>query len=515
MIHDLELTQPGLVSPAYDICIVGSGAAGIVLALELLKAGKRILMLEGGGAELEERSQDPYRSEVVGLTHRGVHVGRFRAKGGTTTKWGGQILEFDVHDFEVRESIPESGWPFPKSELVPFYPTSLEDVGLGGVTREDAAVWHEIGLEPPVFTGFEPYFSRWLPDPLMARVHRKALEENAQMDLWLHASVVEILFDGEHAKGVRTRTLTGIQAVFEAPQFVFALGTIESSRFFLQPRAGGLPWNRSGLLGKHYQDHIDVNAADVQPRDAKRFHELFDNVFSRGFKYHPKIRLSPAIQREQGTLNVAATMYFLSDVDAELARLKTTAKNILRGRVRELTASDVVHTIRNLPLLLRQVYRYSVQKRAFNPPSADIKLRVHCEQQPTSPSSITLSEEKDGLGLYRTRLDWQITDVELATIRTCVLEAQKALAAVATVTPDPKLLALDPGFRVQCDDSNHHMGGMRMDHDPTKGVVDPNLLLHGTDNVYVCSAAVFPTSSFSNPTHTLLALAARLAKHLS
>ena len=513
MIRDLETTQPKAVAP-YDLCIVGSGAAGILLALELLPTGKRILMLEGGGNDLEDRSQDPYRSEVVGLTHRGIHTGRFRAKGGTTTKWGGQILEFDARDFEVRDAVPESGWPFPKSELTPFYPRSLEGVGLGNVTRDDAAVWREIGLEQPRFEGFEPYFSRWLPDPLMARVHRKALEESPNLDLWLHATVVEILFDGERAKAVRARTLTGVEATFEATNFVFALGAIESSRFFLQPRAEGLPWNRSGLLGKHYQDHIDVNAADVTPKNPKRFHQLFDNVFSRGFKYHPKIRLAPSIQKEKGTLNVAATMYFVSDVDEELARLKVTAKNILRGHLRDVTASDLAHTLRNLPLLLRQVYRYGVQHRAYNPPTATIKLRVHCEQQPDSPSTITLSDEKDALGLYRTRLDWQITDTELATIRTCVLEAQRALADVALVTPDPKLLSGEPSFRLQCDDSNHHMGGMRMAVSPDEGVVDPNLRLHGTSNVYVCSSAVFPTSSFSNPTHTLLALAARLAAHL-
>ncbi len=73
----------------------------------------------------------------------------------------------------------------------------------------------------------------------------------------------------------------------------------------------------------------------------------------------------------------------------------------------------------------------------------------------------------------------------------------------------------DPSFIARCDDSNHHMGGMRMGSSAAAGVVDPDLLLYGTSNVYVCSSAVFPTSGFSNPTHTLLALAVRLAEHLS
>ena len=59
------------------------------------------------------------------------------------------------------------------------------------------------------------------------------------------------------------------------------------------------------------------------------------------------------------------------------------------------------------------------------------------------------------------------------------------------------------------------MGGMRMAASPTDGVVTPDLLLHGTRNVYICSGAVFPTSGFSNPTHTVLALAIRLADRLA
>jgi choline dehydrogenase-like flavoprotein len=65
------------------------------------------------------------------------------------------------------------------------------------------------------------------------------------------------------------------------------------------------------------------------------------------------------------------------------------------------------------------------------------------------------------------------------------------------------------------DDSYHHMGATRMSSSSRTGVVDPDLRLFGIRNGYVCSTSVFPTSGFSNPTHTLIALAARLAEHLA
>jgi choline dehydrogenase-like flavoprotein len=114
----------------------------------------------------------------------------------------------------------------------------------------------------------------------------------------------------------------------------------------------------------------------------------------------------------------------------------------------------------------------------------------------------------------RTRLDWQISERELATIRQYVQVATRSLAGVARIVPDQDLLSGSSTFLARCDDSNHHMGGMRMSASAATGAVDPNLRLYGLDNTYVCSSAVFPTSGFSNPTHTLLALAVRLSEHL-
>jgi len=511
MIRDLLQSQPE-AGAAADICIVGAGAAGIVLAVDLARRGKSVLLLEGGGSEIEESSQDPYLSELSGLPHRGIHTGRFRAKGGTTTKWGGQILELDTLDFEQRPGIDGSGWSFPKSELTPFYERALEFEGLAKVTRQDEEVWREIGEASPKLPDLEPYFSRWCPEPNFARLHRKSIEEHSGISLWLHANATEPVLEGEVMRGVRCRTLTGKEATFHASQFIFCLGGIESSRFFLQPRATGLPWNSSGLLGKHFQDHVDCNAATVEPIHTGRFHRMFDNVFTRGFKYHPKLRLAVSEQAAHGTLNVASTMAFVSDTDETLTELKTTAKSFLRGRVREIGAAEVGFAARHLPLIVRQGFRYKVQHRAYNPPDARIFLRVHCEQEPMSRSSVTLADTRDALGLRRTRLDWKISEKELASIREYVRIATKSLASVAHVHPHEDLSS--DKFLAHCDDSNHHMGGMRMSDSPAKGVVDSNLRLHGTSNAYICSSAVFPTSGFSNPTHTLLALAVRLAQHL-
>ena len=514
MMRDLEHGVP--TDPQHaDVCIVGAGAAGILLAVELARLGKSVLLLEGGGRDVEEPSQDTYRGEVTGVRHNGIHVGRFRATGGSTNRWGGQILELDDLDFQVRPGVAGSGWPISKSELTPHYARAIELEGLADSTLSDIAVWKEIGLATPAFAELEPFFSRWCPEPNFARLHRDTLEANSAITVWLHANAVGISWQDARFRSVRCRTLSGIEATFTADEFVFCLGGIESSRFFLQPRSADGPWQRSGLLGRHFQDHIICAGAIIEPTTPAALHKAFDNVFSRGYKYQPKLRLAPARQAEAQTLNVAATVSFLGDSDQILAQLKETAKRLLRGRWRESKPSEVLYALRHSPLLARQIYRYSIQHRAFNPPGGIIELLVHCEQEPESKSSITLADTQDSLGLRRTRLNWQVSEHELRSIRTITDVAVKSLAHLGRVVPDPDLMALDLRFIERCGDGYHHMGGMRMSTSPEKGLVDTDLRLHGTDNAYICSSAVFPTSGFSNPTHTLLALAVRLANHLS
>lgn len=514
MLRDLQHTQP---SPdrRSDVVVVGAGAAGIALSVELARLGRRVTLLEGGGAAPEPASQELYRTQLPGLPHRGVHEGRFRTLGGTTTQWGGQILELEAEDFEPHSWIPGSGWPIRKAELAPFYARALAIEGVGGSMLDDAEVWRALGEKQPSLPDLELYLSRWCPEPNFARLHRGALDGSG-IEVWCHANAVGLEREGGHITGVRCRTLTGQEAVFRAQHFVFALGAVESSRFFLQPLPeGSLPWNVSGLLGRHFQDHIDSDAAVLRPKDAKAFHGWFDSIFLRGFKYNPKLRLTRTAQREAQTLIAGGTVFSVSDADEALLSVKSTAKHLLRGRWGELDAAQLGGLLRHAPLVAAQTYRYAVQHRSFHPAGAEVRLRVHCEQEPCGASSITLAAERDALGLQQAQLDWQISPAELATIRTFVRTVTTSLAPFAEVTPHPDLFTPDDRFLAHCQDSFHHMGGMRMDPSPHAGVVDTDLRLHNTHNLFVCSSAVFPTSGFSNPTHTLLALAMRLAAHLA
>src|SRR3954453_14618237 len=95
-----------------DIAIIGSGAAGIPCAHELIGSGKSVIQLESGGLTLEPESQVLAEGEVADPSSHGpLELYRRRMFGGTTSAWGGRCSPFDEIDFEKRDYVAHSGWP--------------------------------------------------------------------------------------------------------------------------------------------------------------------------------------------------------------------------------------------------------------------------------------------------------------------------------------------------------------------------------------------------------------------
>ena len=515
---DAEIRQDGV-----DVCILGAGAAGITLAVEIARRGQRVLLLESGGREPEKSQEALNAIKRSGQSVKAPHAGRFRVLGGTTTRWGGQISELDAEDFSQREWVCGSGWPMPKSALRPYYERALHSEGVLPVIRDDEEVWQRAEMDEPDFgETLGAYFTRWCPEPNFARLHRAALDA-PNLCVVLHATACSLLWDAEtnSIQGVRCRNLQGREQIFTAQKYVLCLGMLETINLLLQPLEHGAraPWQQNAWLGRSVQSHIDYNAAKVFPLDWKKIERVFPNLYLDGRKYHPKLHAAPEWQRQNQTLNIAGTISFISlgDLEADMRQLKATARNLLRRNWRDVNVRATLPAMRRLPMLARLAYSFYVSHRAYWPRKAQYWLRVHCEQEPRSASSITLSQERNALGMFCSRLDWNISSLEWKTIQSFAAEVQRVLgpAGLARLELQPELAAVDGYRKVTFDDSYHWMSGTRMATDAHDGVVDTDLKLHGVRNGYVCSHSVFPSSGYANPVHTLLALALRLADHLT
>jgi choline dehydrogenase-like flavoprotein len=129
---------------------------------------------------------------------------------------------------------------------------------------------------------------------------------------------------------------------------------------------------------------------------------------------------------------------------------------------------------------------------------------------------VTLSTEKDALGMPRAKLNWQLTELDKRSIRTFyqVLGREMGRTGNGRVQMRDWLLSDDRTWPSFVSGGWHHMGTTRMSADPKQGVVDANCRIHGLANLYIGGASVYPTAGAVNPTLTLVALSLRLADHL-
>jgi choline dehydrogenase-like flavoprotein len=102
MIIDANRVDPNARVTA-DVCVIGAGAAGITLALELSRNDISAVLLTGGQKRERRWDRDLYRGVTdQSYPHEPLEQGRRRAFGGTTIAWGGRCMLLDPIDFEKR-----------------------------------------------------------------------------------------------------------------------------------------------------------------------------------------------------------------------------------------------------------------------------------------------------------------------------------------------------------------------------------------------------------------------------
>jgi choline dehydrogenase-like flavoprotein len=507
-------------SDKFQTVIIGGGTVGLYAAVELCKRGERVVVIESGGKELN--SFDPATFSLAGLHHEGIRIGRSRTLGGTSNLWGGQLVEFQRADIDGRDWIPHSKWPVSYDEIAPYYDRTYENFGFSIETRSDSSIFEKVFKATPRFQeGIEMFLTRWLKVPSLAAAYDEQIRNDTNMLVLMHHTVTG--FGGEGGK------ITSVQAVDRKGQthevhgdrFILASGTIEICRLMLHAAATpgwDCPWRNNPNVGAYFQDHFVGRAGSIQPADSRRFFNTFCNFVSAGHKFQPKIRLKNDTLESVRILNVQGTICFESSVSENLVFLKQFLKAAIYSR--KFTGMgdlfrNLVACAKHLPPLM---WKYVIENRIFVPSSSKISFGIQTEQVPLRDSKITIdSSVKDPFGLPKVILDWKNSEEELRSIREFVIRCDKALreAGLASLTISEELMNLNPSFLDKLSDVYHHTGGVRMAESESDGVVDRNLCVFGTENLYVLGASTFRTTSNANTTFLALTLTTRLVDHLS
>jgi choline dehydrogenase-like flavoprotein len=503
MLVDANDLSDGTVINA-DLCVVGAGAAGVTIAHALRDSPLTVALLESGGTRAEAPTQalyeGTYKGNVPSIDAGYLSGSRIRVYGGSTNLWGGYCRPLDALDFELRDWVPDSGWPIKKSDLDPYYHAASAELGFPPF---DAAPSY---FDDP---SYAPLFSGGALSERLYRFHfvnigANHLEEfkaSTKTTLYLHANAVDLRATpaGTSLDSVTLLTLSGRRASVRARAYVLSAGGIENPRLLLASRGvnpNGVG-NDNDLVGRYFMEHLRM--AILGP--------MF--VWKRQSLGRYDVRTPAGDGAVTATAPVDATAMLLAPSDTLLRERK-----LLNVTVQFGFASSGPSTLNDFDLALVRASADmdgDTTAGGFVHPH-EVLLALLAEQAPNRDSRVTLGQASDALGVPRAELDWRIGDLELDSMLALVellgetVGGRKLGRTRVAATRDDLLKNVGVGY--------HHMGTTRMSADPKRGVVDSDCKVHGLDNLFVAGSSVFPTSGAANPTFTILALALRLSEHL-
>jgi choline dehydrogenase-like flavoprotein len=542
--------QPG----KYDLCIIGAGPAGIILALEYARAnpGRQVVLVEFGKNKQGRTNKLDDSIEIKNtLNHHNPYDCTNKGLGGSSTTWGGRCVMYDEIDFADRPILLEGcTWP----------PGIWEEIQ---EFRQQAAAYFECG---------RPFFNL----QHMPEINAGPIAENFKPNDILNDTVVErwsmpTRFGERYAKelaglpnlhimeGFEARNFAQpdgqgkvaalfVQATGEkellmlrAAQFVLAAGAQENTRLLLRNTQlfDGLGFTPPAL-GRYYQGHLSGKIASVRFTGDPR---KTDYGFLRdvdGAYIRRRFQFSESFLKANNLLNTAiwldnplyydpkhrsgamSFMYLamLMPVLGKKLAPPAIAHSITKGKKTGI-GKHLINILRGLPgslFIPASIFfrRYCLKRKLpgvfLYSPDNRYALHFHAEQAPYAGNRMQLADDGETL-----QITYGLTKADIDSVIQIHKELDKQLRAMGCGELEYWFppAALPDAIRNMSKDGLHQCGTTRMAGSPATGVVDANLKLWGTSNVYVCSSSVFPTSGQANPTFLLGVFAVRLAAHLS
>ena len=144
----------------------------------------------------------------------------------------------------------------------------------------------------------------------------------------------------------------------------------------------------------------------------------------------------------------------------------------------------------------------------------NFSINLLTDQEPLFSNRITLDKETDPNNIPKPILHWKRSD----KIRE---SSRKIVEMLANFLIDKNLGRLAAEEFLYSNqkyahmNGYHHMGGTRMGISKNTSVVDKNLKVHDTKNLYINGSSVFVTAGNAYPTLTITQLSLRLANHIA
>jgi choline dehydrogenase-like flavoprotein len=505
----------------YDAIIIGSGFGGSLAAHALVRAGRRVLLLERGrwvrrgpenwlpesAAQLSEHYSTATPYEVEDDAGRST-TGGFFCVGGPSVFYGGVSLRFREADFERSEEIAgESGaeWPYRYAELEPYYTRVERLISVAGEPGQDPTEpWRSapfpqappplapvsirirdaarsLGLNPfrlpvainygaegrttctlcPTCDGFACAVSAKndLATSILPPLVRDGLEVRTE------AVATRLLHDGGRISGVEyVDARTGVKATVEGRQVILAAGTLATPHLLM---ASGLDavTPAAEALGGYLMRHCNRIVLGLFARKPDP-----EGTFHKHLAIHDLYFGDPSGQGPRGRLG-------------GLQQLVTPPVSLVRAQ---------------LPRIVGPLAALVVPQTTG--------LLAIAEDQPRLENRVSIDAARsDAFGMPILRVHHRYTERDEAAVRTLAKTARKVLRRAGALA----------FYNHRIATFSHALGTVRMGRDPRTSPLDGECRFRGIENLLVVDGSALPTSAGVNPSLTIAANALRAAEALA
>ncbi len=508
-----------------DICILGGGVAGIVIANELLESNKSVVLLESGSEHFDAKTQDLYKAEAFPKKFPDPHFSRLRFLGGSSNHWENSIERFDPIDLKKRKWVENSGWPLDYAELSYFYPKAEHYCGVGG-DGYDFEFWKKKYGSKDLLSKSRLFKSVVSKSPLYPtqffRKHGKELVSNTNVTVIKNANVVDLIYDNEAEKveSVAFRAFQKLQHTVEAKYFIMCMGGIENARMLLifNEKYKGKLGDHNGNVGRYFMEHPTIRGAHFIPFRKKSLDQIYGGVKNGGVRVKGRLSLTESAQESYRTNNLR--MYLVEQSKLTLSD-GISSSHIVSDSFKEYELPEnfgghLLNIIKDGDHIAETFLKNEFDTSFFNDAYefGGYQIVSMIEQTPDKNNRIKLGNEKDSLGLKKIHIDFRITQSD----KDAAWKTLELLAKDQGILASGRLRLLKNResriWNSQLGFGSHHMGTTRMGRSVKDGVVDSSLKVFGTKNLFISGSSVFPTGGHVPPTLTVVAMSIRLAREL-
>ncbi len=514
--EDLVTCGESLLTRQCEVCIVGAGAAGIYLAVELAARGLDVILLEAGNTACADVSDIGFDARFDAELYPGATAGRFFGLGGSTSRWGGLLIPHTRHDARENAGVDAEAWRHIVHTVTDKTASVLDKLGWSNGDDFSAFARHQLNEAGAALgvAGLEVAAGLFLPFRKKNLVYllRRKLGKVGQLRV-IYNAVVNGWKAKPDARGIRVQQAqavahNGNRLTISAQRFIIAAGAIESARILLEmDQSSPQPLIRaSSATGNYLADHLSLPIADVAADSItsaiKLFAPRFTEGWMRSFRF---LESAPPLDAPR------AFSHFIFDIENPGFALAKEALSALQGRRwPKLSAKLVAKGMGGLTMLGYHQYAHGA---LYIPPATQTHLQLDIEQVPVRENRITLGDQLDRYGWRNAAIHWRISERDIENIR---------LTATRLLEKWPGGSAFLPMLMPRLDDCNakkphdayHPVGTCRMGNN-SEAVVDDDLKVWGLENLWVVSTGVLPSAGTANPTFTMLCLAERLADQIA